>query len=86
MIWQVQEAKQRFSELIRRAREEGPQMVTYRGEEAAVVLSAKEYHELTARKPSFKEHLLASPDWDGLEDLFERPREYPRDYPRDIEL
>ncbi len=39
--WQLQEAKNKLSEVIRRAREEGPQTITVRGEEAAVVSSPK---------------------------------------------
>lgn len=35
--WQLQEAKNKLSEVIRRAREEGPQIITVRGEPAAVV-------------------------------------------------
>jgi prevent-host-death family protein len=38
-IWQLQEAKARLSELVRRAVDEGPQHVSIRGEPAAVVLS-----------------------------------------------
>ncbi|HSZ74510.1 MAG TPA: type II toxin-antitoxin system Phd/YefM family antitoxin [Rhizomicrobium sp.] len=45
-IWPVQDAKARFSELIRAAKTE-PQKVTLRGEEAAFVLSPEEYHRLT---------------------------------------
>ncbi len=40
MNWQVQEAKQRFSELVRRTLEEGPQVVTRHGEEVVVVVAA----------------------------------------------
>ncbi|HMO96003.1 MAG TPA: type II toxin-antitoxin system Phd/YefM family antitoxin [Tepidiformaceae bacterium] len=39
--WQLQEAKNKLSEVIRRAREEGPQTITVRGEEAAVVSSPR---------------------------------------------
>ncbi len=38
--WQLQEAKNKLSEVIRRAREEGPQTITVRGEEAAVISAA----------------------------------------------
>jgi prevent-host-death family protein len=38
MTWQVQEAKQRFSELVRRVLDEGPRVVTRRGDEVAVVI------------------------------------------------
>lgn len=67
MSWQLQKAKQRFSELIRRALEEGPQVVTRRGEEVAVVLSAKTYRELSGSQQDFAEFLLSGPDLAELE-------------------
>jgi prevent-host-death family protein len=42
-IWQLHEAKARFSELFRRARSDGPQRVVKRRGEAVVVVSAEEY-------------------------------------------
>jgi prevent-host-death family protein len=47
--WQLQEAKNRLSELVRRAADEGPQVITLRGDDAVVVVGAQEYRELTAR-------------------------------------
>ena len=76
MRWQLQEAKQRFSELIRHARAHGPQVVTKHGEEVAVVVSIEEYRRLTDELPSFKELLLADADLDALE--IDRPRERAR--------
>jgi prevent-host-death family protein len=66
MTWQVQEAKQRFSALVRRALDEGPQVVTRRGEEVVVVLSASEYRRLKRAAPDFAEFLLAAPDLSEL--------------------
>jgi prevent-host-death family protein len=48
MAWQLQTAKQRFSELVERAQREGPQVVTKHGKEAVVVISADEYRHLKA--------------------------------------
>jgi prevent-host-death family protein len=62
--WQMQQAKAKFAEVIRRAAAEGPQVVTYRGSETAVVLSMKEYQRLNATRPNFAEFLLSSPKWD----------------------
>ena len=45
--WQVQEAKSRFSEVIERARTEGPQTITRHGAERAVVISIEDYHALS---------------------------------------
>jgi prevent-host-death family protein len=76
MRWQLQEAKQRFSELVRHARANGPQVVTKHGEEVAVVVSIEEYRRLTAELPSFKDFLLAAPDLDALD--IDRSRERAR--------
>jgi prevent-host-death family protein len=76
MRWQLQEAKQRFSELVRHALAEGPQVVTKHGEEVAVVVSIEEYRRLTDELPSFKQFLLAAPDLDALE--IDRSRERAR--------
>ena len=80
MSWQLQEAKQKFSELVRRALNEGPQIVTRHGEEVVVVLSAREFRRLSGSTPDFKEFLLSGPDL-SLLDL-----ERARDLPRDVEL
>ena len=45
--WPLQDAKARFSELVRRAREEGPQHVTVHGQEAVVILSEREFRKLS---------------------------------------
>jgi prevent-host-death family protein len=44
--WQLQEAKNKLSEVLDRAETEGPQTITRRGTAAAVVLSMKEYRKL----------------------------------------
>ena len=44
--WQLQDAKARFSELVRRVRDGGPQHVTVHGRDAVVVISAEEYQRL----------------------------------------
>ena len=48
--WQLQEAKNRLSEVVRKAAAEGPQVITLRGDDAVVVVAAAEYARLT-RKP-----------------------------------
>lgn len=45
--WRLEEAKAKFSEVVRRAKEQGPQHVTVRGQPAVVVLSAEAYARLT---------------------------------------
>ena len=44
--WKLQDAKARFSEVVRRARTEGPQRVTTRGHDAVVVIAADELDRL----------------------------------------
>ncbi|RTL71599.1 MAG: type II toxin-antitoxin system Phd/YefM family antitoxin [Hyphomicrobiales bacterium] len=44
--WRLQDAKARFSELVRRAKEDGPQHVTLHGREEAVILSTAEFQKL----------------------------------------
>ena len=60
--WQLQEAKQRFSELIRSVEADGPQFVTRHGEEVAVVVSIAEYRHLREGGRDFKEFLQSAPD------------------------
>jgi prevent-host-death family protein len=58
--WAVQDAKARFSELLDRCLAEGPQMVTRRGTEAAVLVPVDEWRRLrAAARPSLKELLLS---------------------------
>ena len=64
MSWQLQDAKNRFSEVVQKARGEGPQVVTLRGEPAVVVVSIEEYEALRGRAPTLVDSLLAGPIWD----------------------
>ncbi len=58
--WQVQDAKARFSEFLEASLEEGPQIVTKRGVETAVLLPVSEWRNLEQRaRPDLKELLLA---------------------------
>jgi len=50
--WKLEDAKARFSEVVRRAHAEGPQAVTVRGRRAVVVLDADDYERLAAPKPA----------------------------------
>jgi prevent-host-death family protein len=79
MSWQLQEAKAKLSELVQKAVDEGPQTITRRGEEIAVVLSADEYRKLRKGQIDFKEFLTLLPS-EGL-DLERR-----KDLPRDVDL
>ena len=58
--WPVQDAKARFSELIEACIKEGPQIVTKRGSETAVLVPIEEWRRLTAAaRASLKQLLLA---------------------------
>src|SRR6516165_2094191 len=74
--WQVQDAKQRFSELIRTAQADGPQVVTRHGEEIAVVIDIADYRHLKGETAEFKDYLRSGPDFDGLD--LARPAARPR--------
>lgn len=67
MDWKLQDAKSKFSEVIRKTLEEGPQMITRHGEEVVVMVPATEYQRLTAEKPDFKEFLMNAPALEELE-------------------
>ena len=73
MSWPVQDAKARFSELLEKSVNEGPQVVTKRGIETAVLVPIEEWRRLKQRaRPSLKELLLAP------EPRFEGGLPYPR--------
>jgi antitoxin Phd len=58
--WPVQDAKARFSEFLDACLTDGPQMVTRRGAEAAVLVPVAQWHRLqAAAKPSLKDLLLS---------------------------
>ena len=59
--WQLQQAKGKFSEVVKRALSEGPQNITMRGEPVAVLISRAEYARLTHPKPGFVEFMRGSP-------------------------
>lgn len=60
-VWPVQHAKARFSELLDACQREGPQVVSRRGTEAAVLVPIEQWHRLqAAARPSLKQLLLAS--------------------------
>jgi prevent-host-death family protein len=61
--WKLEDAKARLSEVVRLAGTAGPQLVTVRGEEAAVILAPEEYRRLL---PKPKGHLQLVPFLQGL--------------------
>jgi antitoxin Phd len=74
--WRVQDAKARFSELLEACIAEGPQMVTKRGAEAAVLVRLDEWRRLqSAARPSLKQLLLSDV---ARSDLLTPPRQLAR--------
>jgi prevent-host-death family protein len=59
--WNLQDAKNRFSELVRQALRAGPQVVTRRGKETAVVLSVEDYRRLVRPEMNLVEFMRSSP-------------------------
>ena len=82
--WQLQDAKARFSELVKRAREQGPQHVSVRGEPAVVVVSEEEFARLTSSRPSIVDHILEGARWS--DDLVEAINTRSHDTGRRVEL
>ena len=83
-VWPLQDAKARFSEVVKRAVEQGPQHVSVRGQPTVVVLSEKTFTELTALRPSIVDHILEGPVWS--DDLVEAVNARSKDTGRDIDL
>ena len=70
--WPVQDAKARFSEFLDACLSDGPQMVTKRGAEAAVLVTVQEWRRLqSAARPSLKQLVLAN---EARVDLLVPPR------------
>ncbi len=76
--WQLQKAKAQLSEVVRQAVDDGPQLITVRGEPEVVVLSKEAYDKIVHPKPSFVELIRQSP-LVGLDLDLERDKSGPRD-------
>ena len=77
-IWQYQDAKSKFSELVERTLAHGAQIVTRRGRNTVVVLSFEEYERMTRPQDSLVHFLLNSPLAD-IDLSFVRDKTLPRD-------
>ena len=60
MSWQLHEAKNKLSEVIKRALSEGPQRVTRRGD-AVIIIAESEYLKLAGKRPSLAQWLVDNP-------------------------
>ncbi|MGH7630468.1 MAG: type II toxin-antitoxin system prevent-host-death family antitoxin [Gemmatimonadales bacterium] len=83
--WKLEDAKNQFSRVVQAALDEGPQVVTRRGEAAVVVLAFDQFRRLAAPKRSLVEFMRRSP---LAKALAEAPLDLrrSRDEARDIEL
>ncbi len=81
MEWQLQEAKNRLSQLVSQAAQDGPQIITVRGKPAAILLSIEEYQRLTRPRTKLTDFFKDSPLSDVELDL-----ERSSDLPREVEL
>jgi prevent-host-death family protein len=59
--WQLQEAKNRFSRVVENALNDGPQIITRRGVEVAIVLSYAEYQKMLATRQRLSDFFRESP-------------------------
>ena len=77
-IWALQDAKNRLSEVVDHAIRKGPQTITRRGKETAVVVSVEDFQKLTAAPGSLLSFFRKSP-LVGVELSLERPDDYGRE-------
>ncbi|RZS37749.1 prevent-host-death family protein [Herbihabitans rhizosphaerae] len=86
--WQVQEAKQRFSEVLRAVEDDGPQTITRHGDEVAVVIDIQEYRRLTGGSQSAWSALAGPPyfDDDMIEVMDEIEAARKKDFGREVDL
>lgn len=76
--WQLQEAKARLSQIIKKATKEGPQRITVHGKPSAVLISSKEYERLKQPRESFVKFMRRSPLY-GMELNLEREQTLTRE-------
>ena len=76
-VWQLQEAKNKLSEVVKKAVEEGPQTLTRHGKPEAVVLSFEAYKKLADKKENLVAFLARSP-LKGEEIDLKRNKDLPR--------
>ncbi|MEJ2187607.1 MAG: type II toxin-antitoxin system Phd/YefM family antitoxin [Gemmatimonadota bacterium] len=82
--WKLEDAKNRFSELVRRALAHEPQLVTRHGRDAVVVVSAEDFERLTGSR-NLLEFLRDSPFAEAIA-AGELDLERPEDLGRDVSL
>jgi len=76
--WQLQDAKAKFSEVVKLANQEGPQEITMRGQPTAILISLGDFEKIKGKKPSLVTFLRSSP-LVGLDLDMERDKSPTRD-------
>ncbi len=66
MEWKLADAKNRFSELVTKAIDDGPQRVTRRGD-VVIVMSEADYLRLRGKRPGLVEYTMSGPDLSELD-------------------
>lgn len=66
MEWKLADAKNRFSELVTKAINDGPQRISRR-DDVVIVLSEADYLRLQGKRPSLVEYILSGPDLSELD-------------------
>lgn len=77
--WQMQEAKAKLSELVKRAQTDGPQDITLHGESVAVVMSRESYERLISPPVNLVDFMQASPLFDLDSLVIEREKSLNRE-------
>jgi antitoxin Phd len=77
MKWPLADAKNKLSELIDLASSHGPQFISRRGTDVAVLLSIPHYEQLSQRRQPFSDFLLSAPAAQKPLDLTEKARRIP---------
>lgn len=77
--WQMQAAKARFSDVVKRAADDGPQEITVHGRSVAVVVSRDLFDRLSGNSESLVNFMRNSPLADQDDIAFDRDRSLPRE-------
>ena len=79
--WQLQDAKNRFSEIVNKALRDGPQVVTRRGKKTVVIMSVEQYQNLVRPEVNIIDFFQQSPLRGGDLDLARK-----KDSAREVEI
>lgn len=80
-VWNFQEAQASLYELLRAAQHSGPQSITWRGRDVAVVISKAEYDRLSHASKSLPEFMRSSPLYGSYDIEFVRDTSSTREAP-----